>query len=204
VDYRLLNAVTIKNKYPLPRIDIVFDQLAGAQVFSKIDLCSGHHQIRSVPKISPRLLSLWDTSFMSILLCLLGWPMSGTFHVPHELRIRARVGQICRGLQWQHTCIFKEYERTWRHLPVMLPRLRDHQLNAKFGKCKLWINEVPFLGHVMSLEVIDVDPGKVRDLLDWEPPTSVTQVCSFLGLTGYYRRFIPNFFKISKPITKLL
>jgi hypothetical protein len=86
----------------------------------------------------------------------------------------------------------------------VLQRLRDHQLYAKFSKCDFWINEVPFLGHVISSGGIVVDPSKVRDVLDWEPPKSVHQVRSFLGLAGYYRRFIPNFSKISKPITELL
>jgi hypothetical protein len=90
------------------------------------------------------------------------------------------------------------------HLRVVLQRLWDHQLYAKFSKCEFWINEVLFLGHVISPEGIIVDPGKVRDILDWKPPTSVTQVRSFLGLAGYYRRFIPNLSKISKPITELL
>jgi hypothetical protein len=86
----------------------------------------------------------------------------------------------------------------------VLQRLWDHQLYAKFSKCEFWINEVTFLGHVISLEGITVDPGKVRDVLDWKPPTSVTQVHSFLGLAGYYRWFILNFSKILKPITELL
>jgi hypothetical protein len=74
----------------------------------------------------------------------------------------------------------------------------------KFSKCEFWINEVPFLGHVISSEGIIVDPSKVRDILDWEPPKFVHQVRSCLGLAGYYRRLIPNFSKISKPITELL
>jgi hypothetical protein len=86
----------------------------------------------------------------------------------------------------------------------VLWRLRDHQLYAKFSKCEFWLSEVQFLGHVISSEGISVDPGKVREVLDWKPPMTVHQVCSFLSLVGYYLRFIPIFSKISKPITDLL
>jgi hypothetical protein len=86
----------------------------------------------------------------------------------------------------------------------VLQQLRDYHLYAKFSKCEFWINEVLFLSHVVSPEGIIVDLGKVRDVLDWKPPTSVTQVRSFLGLASYYQRFILNFSKISKPITELL
>jgi hypothetical protein len=75
---------------------------------------------------------------------------------------------------------------------------------AMFSRCEFWIKEVPFLGHVVSLEGIAVDPSKVKEVLDWKPPTSVSEVRSFLGLAGYYRRFIPNFSKIMKPIIELL
>jgi hypothetical protein len=98
----------------------------------------------------------------------------------------------------------KSTEDHEEHLRVVLQRLRDYKLYAKFSKCEFWINEVSFLGHVISSEGIVVDPSKVCDVLDWEPPKSVHQVRSFLGLAGYYRRFIPNFSKISKPITELL
>jgi hypothetical protein len=75
---------------------------------------------------------------------------------------------------------------------------------AKFSKCEFWIKEVSFLGHVISPEGIAVDPGKVREVFNWKPPTFVSEVRSFLGLAGYYRQFIPNFSKVAKPITKLL
>jgi hypothetical protein len=84
----------------------------------------------------------------------------------------------------------------------MLWRLREHQLYAKFSKCEFWLDEVPFLGHVISLEWITVDPCKVRDVLNWKPPRTVHQVCNIFGLTGYYQRFIPNLSRISKPITE--
>jgi hypothetical protein len=77
-------------------------------------------------------------------------------------------------------------------------------LYAKFSKCEFWIKEVPFLGHVVSLEGITVDPSKVKEVLDWKPPTSVSEVQSFLGLAGYSRRFILNFSKVAKLITELL
>jgi hypothetical protein len=100
----------------------------------------------------------------------------------------------------EYSNITEEHED---HLRVVLQRLRDHQLYAKFSKCEFWINEVPFLGHMISPEGIVVDPSKVRDVLDWKPPKSVHQVQSLLGLAGYYRRVIPNISIIAKPITKL-
>jgi hypothetical protein len=82
--------------------------------------------------------------------------------------------------------------------------LCDHQLYAKFSKCEFWLKEVPFLRHVVSAEDIVVLPSKVQEVLDWKSPRSMTQICGFLGLAGHYRRFIPNFSKIAKPMTKLL
>jgi len=90
------------------------------------------------------------------------------------------------------------------HLRIVLSRLREHQLYAKFSKCKFWLKKVPFLGHVLSEEGILVDPVKVQEVLDRKVPTSVHEVRSFLGLAGYFRRFIPEFSKISKPMTRLL
>jgi hypothetical protein len=94
--------------------------------------------------------------------------------------------------------ITKEREE---HFQVVLQRLRDHQLYGKFSKCEFWINDVSFFDHVISPEGIIVDPGKVRVVLDWKPPTSATQVRIVLGLAGYYRRFILTFSKISKHVT---
>jgi hypothetical protein len=82
--------------------------------------------------------------------------------------------------------------------------LKGNQLYAKFSKCAFWLEEIQFLGHVLSAKGIAVDPSKVKDLLEWKPPTTVHQVRSFLGLVGYYRRFIPDFSKLVKPITSLL
>ena len=90
------------------------------------------------------------------------------------------------------------------HLRVVLSRLREHKLYAKFSKCEFWLKKVPFLGHVLSDEGISVDPSKVQEVMDWKAQTSVHEVRSFLGLAGYYRRFIPDFSKVAKPMTRLL
>jgi hypothetical protein len=95
-----------------------------------------------------------------------------------------------------------EEEYAW-HLHVILQQLQDHQLYAKFSKCAFWLEEVSFLGYIISAEGIAVDPSKVQEVLNWKSPRSVMQIRSFLGLAGYYHRFIPNFSKIAKPMTKL-
>jgi hypothetical protein len=91
-----------------------------------------------------------------------------------------------------------------KHLHIFLQRLRDHQLCAKFSKCKFRLDSVKFLGHTISSEGIAVDPSKVQEVMDWKPPTSIHQIHSFLGLAAYYPRFIPDFSRIVKPMTVLL
>jgi hypothetical protein len=204
VDYRPLNEVTIKNKYPLPRIDLLFDQLTRAKVFSKVDLRSGYHQIRIRPEDVPKTAfttryGLYEYLVMSFgltnALAHFMYLMNSVFMPELDKFVVVFIDDIL--------IYSKSKEEHADHLRIVLTRLREHQLYAKFSKCEFWLDKVHFLGHVLSAKGA-VDPGKVKDILDWKPPTTVHQVRSFLGMAGYYRRFIPDFSRIAKPITELL
>ena len=97
----------------------------------------------------------------------------------------------------------KSEKENARHLRFVLQTLKDHQLYAKFSKCKFWLDQVAFLGHVVSKDDIQVDPKKIEAIIDWPRPITVTEVKSFLGLVGYYRRFVKDFSKIAAPLTRL-
>jgi hypothetical protein len=132
--------------------------------------------------------------------------MPSLLHVPHELRVYDEARQIHSGLHWWYPYLFQKTRRSMPNISerIVLQRLRDHKLYAKFSKCEFWLNSVKFLGHTISKDVISVDPSKVQEVMDWKPPKSVHQIHSFLGLAGYYRQFIPDFSRIAKPMTKLL
>jgi hypothetical protein len=100
--------------------------------------------------------------------------------------------------------ISKNEKEHAKHLRIVLQRLRDHKLYAKFSKCEFWLKSVKFLGHTISQDGISVDLSIVQEVMDWKPPKSVHQIRSFLGLAGYYRRFISDFSRIAKPMTELL
>ncbi|GJT92733.1 putative reverse transcriptase domain-containing protein [Tanacetum coccineum] len=174
IDYRELNKLTVKNRYPLPRIDDLFDQLQGSSVYSKIDLRSGYHQLRVREEDIPK------TAFR-------------TRYGHYEFQV------MPFGLT-NAPANKKEHEE---HLKLILELLKKEELYAKFSKCEFWIPKVQFLGHVIDSEGIHVDPAKIESIKDWASPKSPTEIRQFLGLAGYYRRFIEGFSKIAKPMTKL-
>src|SRR6266542_3500935 len=205
VDYRALNDVTIKNKYPLPDIQGLFDQLRGALFFSKIDLRSGYHQLKiratDIPKTAfVSRYGLYEYTVMSFGLtnapAYFMYLMNKVFMEYLDKFVVVFIDDIL---------IFSKFEEEHaEHLRLVLQKLRDHQLYAKLSKCEFWLEEVSFLGHIISEGGISVDPSKVRDVLTWKTPQNVGDIRSFLGLAGYYRRFIEGFSKIAKPMTALL
>jgi hypothetical protein len=205
VDYRSLNDVTIKNKYSLPRIDDLFDQMRGAKVFSKIDLRSGYHQMKIRPSDIPKTTfstwyGLYEFTVMSF----------GLTNAPaYFMNLMNKVF-----MEYLHKFVIvfiddiliysKNDSEHEEHLRMVLQKLRDNQLYAKFTKCDLWLDEVHFLGHIISKGGIVVDPAIVTAIMDWKTPSTVSEIWSFLGLAGYYRRFIEGFSEIAKPMTSLL
>ncbi|GJS04610.1 reverse transcriptase domain-containing protein [Tanacetum coccineum] len=171
IDYRELNKLIVKNCYPLPRIDDLFDQLQGSQFFSKIDLRSGYHQLRVHEDDIPKTAFRTGCGHFEFTVMPFGLTNAPAEHV--------------------------------EHLRLVLGLLIKEKLYAKLSKCEFWLREVQFLGHVINGNGIHVDPSKIEAVKNWKAPRTSTEVCSFLGLAGYYRRFIENFSKIAKSLTIL-
>jgi hypothetical protein len=177
VDYRPLNEVTIKNKYPLPRIDILFDQLTGARVFSKIDLMSGYHQIRIRPKDIPKTAFTTRYGLFEYLVMSFGLTNAPAhFTYLMNLVFMPELDKFVVVFIDDILIYSKNEEKHAKHLRIVLTRLREHQLYAKFSKCVFWLEEIQFLGHILSANGIVVDPSKVKDILEWKPTTIVHQV----------------------------
>ncbi|GKA32479.1 putative reverse transcriptase domain-containing protein [Tanacetum coccineum] len=176
IDYRELNKLTVKNRYPLPRIDDLFDQLQGSQFFSKIDLRSGYHQLRvhedDIPKTAFR------TRYGHFEFTVMPFGLTNAPAMFMDL-----MNRVCR--------------------PYLDKFVIVEKLYAKFSKCEFWLKEVQFLGHVINGNEIHVDPSKIEAVKNWKAPRTPTEVRSFLGLAGYYHRFIENFSKIAKSLTIL-
>jgi hypothetical protein len=187
VDYRSLNEVTIKDKYLLPSIKDLFDQMKGTGVFSKIDLRSGYHQLKiresDIPKTAFRTrYGLYEYTVMSFGLtnapAYFMYLMNMVFMEYLDKFVVELIDDIL---------IFSKMEEEHeKHLRLILEKRRCNQLYAKFSKCELWLTEVTFLGHVISARGVSVDLGKVRDVLNWMSPTNVSEIQSFLRLAGYY------------------
>ncbi|WVZ51781.1 LOW QUALITY PROTEIN: hypothetical protein U9M48_002892 [Paspalum notatum var. saurae] len=201
VDYRALNKVTIKNKYPLPRIDL-FDQLQVARVFSKIDLRSGYHHLKIRP--SDICKTAFTTKYGLYEYTVMSFGLTNAPAYFMQLMNSVFMDYLDNGFIDDILIYSKTKSEHEEHLRLVLQRLREHKLYAKFSKCEFWNDEVRFLGHVISKGGIAVDPSKVSTVTNWKVPEIPKEVRGFLGLAGYYWRFIENFSKIAKPMTSLL
>ncbi|GJT61021.1 putative reverse transcriptase domain-containing protein [Tanacetum coccineum] len=204
IDYRELNKLTIKNRYPLPRIDDLFDQLQGSSVYSKIDLRSGYHQLRIREEDIP--ITAFRTRYGHYEFQVMPFGLTNAPAVFMDL-----MNRVCKPYLDKFVIVFiddiliysKNKEEHGEHLKTILDLLRSEKLYAKFSKCDFWLDSVQFLGHVIDSSGVHVDPAKIEAIKNWAAPTTPTEVRQFLGLAGYYRRFIKEFSLISKPLTKL-
>ncbi|KAD4889198.1 hypothetical protein E3N88_21271 [Mikania micrantha] len=204
IDYRELNKVTIKNRYPLPRIDDLFDQLQGSSFYSKIDLRSGYHQLRIQEDDIPK--TAFRTRYGHYEFLVMPFGLTNAPAVFMDL-----MNRVCKPYLDKFVIVFIDdiliYSRTQEehadHLRRVLELLKKEQLYAKFSKCDFWIREVQFLGHVVNEKGIHVDPAKIEAIKSWAAPKTPTEVRQFLGLAGYYRRFIEGFSKIAQSLTSL-
>jgi hypothetical protein len=204
MDYRQLNKMTIKTKYPLLRINDLFDQVGGEKIFSKLDLRSGYHQFRikdeDINKTSFRtrykhydfvFISFGLTNAPTRFMCL----MNNIFSQYLDNFFLVFIDDIL-----VYSKMEDEHEE---HLKIVLKTLRKHKLYAKFDKCNFYQGRIQYLGHVISEEGIVVDPEKIRAIMEWHIPKDVADIRSFMGITDYYRRFIEGFYNITYPIASL-
>jgi hypothetical protein len=179
--------------------------MRGAKVFSKIDLRSGYHQLKirveDIPKTTfTSRYGLYEFTVMSFGLtnapAYFMYLMNKVFMEYLDKFVVVFIDDIL--------VFSRSEEEHEEHLRLVLQKLREHQLYAKFSKCAFWLKEISFLGHIVTDGGIVVDPSKVRDVLNWSPPKNVPEIRSFFVLAGYYRRLIEGFSKIVKPLTTLL
>ncbi|GKC19500.1 putative reverse transcriptase domain-containing protein [Tanacetum coccineum] len=204
IDYQELNKLTVKNRYPLPKIDDLFDQLQGLSVYSKIDLRSGYHQLRVRDEDIPK--TAFKTIYGHYEFQVMPFGLTNAPAVFMDL-----MNRVCKPYLDKFVIVFiddiliysRNKEEHANHLRIILELLKKEKLYAKFSKCDFWINIVQFLRHVIDSQGIHVDPAKIKAVKNWASPTTPTKVRQFLGLAGYYRRFIKGFSKIAKSLTKL-
>ncbi|GKD55444.1 putative reverse transcriptase domain-containing protein [Tanacetum coccineum] len=191
IDYRELNKLTVKNRYPLPRIDDLFDQIQGLSVYSKMILRSGYHQLRVREEDISK--TAFRTRYGHYEFQVMPFGLTNALAVFMDL-----MNRVCKPYLDKFVIVFiddiliysknkKEHEE---HLKLILELLKKEELYAKFSKCEFWIPKVQFLGHVIDSKGIHVDPAKIESIKDWASPKSPTEIRQFLGLAGYYRRFI--------------
>ncbi len=205
IDYRALNKLTVKNRYPLPRIDDLLDGAQGASVFSSLDLMSGYHQIRIQPDDIPKTAFRTPSGLYQWKVLSFGLTNApATFQAVMNDVFRPLIGK-CVLVYLDDILVFsKSIEEHVDDLRKVLTILRENQFYAKLSKCTFGQAELDFLGHVLSKDGLRVDPRKTAAIMEWPVPTEISHVRSFLGLANYFRKFLKDYAIMTLPLTRLL
>ena len=204
VDYRALNKISVKNKYPLPRIDELLDRLAGATVFSKLDLRAGYHQIRIAEGDVPK--TAFRTRYGSFEFLVLPFGLTNAPATFQGLMntVFSDMLDTCVVVYLDDILVYSASEADHaQHLEAVLQRLLEHQLYAKQSKCEFFTRRVDFLGHIVSSKGVEVDDKKLDIVRDWAPPANVHELRSFMGLANFFRRFVRRYTHIAAPLHSL-
>ena len=182
IDYRALNEVTIKNKYPMHIIEVLFDKLRRVSVFLKINLRLGYHQLRIRPSDIPKTAFITKYGLYEFTVMSFGLTNAPAFFMNLMNSVFMDYLDKFVVVFIDDILVYSQSEEEHAdHLKMVLQRLREHQLYAKLSKCEFWISEVLFLGHIINKEGLAVDPKKVADILNWKAPTDARGIKSFIG-----------------------
>jgi hypothetical protein len=194
IDYRALNKLTVKNRYPLPRIDDLFDQLRGAQYFSSIDLAQGYHQIRIPPEDVPKTAFRTPIGhFQFKVLCFGLTNAPATFQQVMNQIFRHQVGKFVLVYLDDILIFSKTREEHLQHLDAVLQVLKQHQFYARLHKCFFLQREIEYLGHIVGNGGIKPDPRKAKAVNDRPVPTNLHELRQFPGLANYFRKYMAGY-----------